>query len=317
MTMEISAIIPTYHRPVDLNKCLESILRQTLLPDEVILIDDGDLGGFPMRERLEARGIECVYFQKSIPGVTESRNKAAEIARGELLVFLEDDVVLFDNYIEELIRVYREYDQDGQLGGVGGIIDNESLSVFERVFERIPFILFGISGWREGRVLRSGFATDYGRTGFPISKVEPVDFLLGGVSSFKREVFEHYQFSNRYRSASGYGQGEDKEFSYRVSKRYRLLVNPAARLCHYPAPKKNFNRFIKGRAFVLSRYYFFVESVKRSPLDWFFFWYAVLGYVLYAATRVLLTFRKKEWQRLKGTLAGVMDIIRQRKLDSL
>jgi len=317
MTIRISAIIPTYHRPVDLNKCLESILRQTLQPDEVILIDDGDLGGFPMREELEAAGMECIYFQKDVPGVTESRNKAAQIARGELLIMLEDDVVLFDDYIEQLVQTFEKYDHDGSLGGVGGIIDNESLSLFERVFERMPFILFGISGWREGKVLRSGFATDYGRTGFPVKDVSEVDFLLGGVSSFKRKVFDEFQFSNRYRSASGYGQGEDKEFSFRVSKKYKLLVNPKARLCHYPAPKKNFNRFIKGRAFILSRYYFFVESVKKSPVDWLFFWFAILGYILYASARVLLSFKKKEWLRLKGTLAGVMDIIRQRSLDSL
>lgn len=317
MTIRISAIIPTYHRPVDLNKCLESILRQTLLPDEIILIDDGDLGGFPMRDALEQAGIDCTYVQKDIPGVTESRNKAADIARGELLIFLEDDVVLFDNYIGQLVTTFEREDGDGRLGGVGGLIENEHLSWFQRFFERVPFVLFGISGFREGKVLRSGFATDYGRTGSPIRNVTPVDFLLGGVSAYKREVFEQFRFSNRYRSASGYGQGEDKEFSYRVSRQYRLLINPDARLYHYPAPKKNFNRYIKGRAFILSRYYFFSESVKQSWLDWPFFWWATLGYTAYAGARAVLSLRKKEWQRFRGALAGVKDILTRKSLDTL
>lgn len=316
MEIHISAIIPTYHRPDDLDNCLDSILAQTRLPDEIILVDDGDLGGFPKQELFEAKGIDCFYVQKSVPGVTESRNKAAELARGKILVFLEDDVVLFDNYIEQLMLIYETQDKDGSLGGVGGIIENEGLTPLEALGERIPFVLFGISGFKEGRVLRSGFATDYGRTGFPISEVQQVDFLLGGVSSFKKEIFDEFKFSNRYRSASGYGQGEDKEFSYRVSRKYKLFINPAARLFHYSAPKKNFNRFIKGRAFVLSRYYFFSESVKKSPVDWLFFWYAILGYTLYQTAK-LITFKRKEWDRWRGVFAGIWDIVRNKSLDSL
>jgi len=316
MNPKISVIIPTYHRPDDLNNCLESILVQTRLPDEVIIVDDGDLGGFPLQDRFEEKGIQCVYVKKQVPGVTESRNKAAQIARGDIFVFLEDDVVLFKDYIEQLVRTFEEYD-DGTLGGVGGIIENEKFHPVKGLLKRIPFVLFGLAGFREGRVLRSGFSTDYGHTERPIRQVQEVDFLLGGVSAYKREVFDTFQFSNRYRSASGYGQGEDKEFSYRVSRKYRLLINPAARLYHYSAPKTNFNRFIQGRAFILSRYYFFLESVKRSPIDWFFFWYAVLGYTLYQTVLALVSFRMKDWERLRGVLTGILDILRRKGLDAV
>ncbi|MBF0144456.1 MAG: glycosyltransferase family 2 protein, partial [Magnetococcales bacterium] len=72
--LRASIIIPTYHRPKELGDCLQSILRQTLLPFEVIVVDDGDLGGFPMREALEAAGIRCLYHKKEKPGLTASRN---------------------------------------------------------------------------------------------------------------------------------------------------------------------------------------------------------------------------------------------------
>ena len=316
MKIEVSVIIPTYHRPNDLNNCLDSILSQTRLPDEIILIDDGDLAGFPKQELFLDKGIECIYTRKSPPGVTESRNKGADLARGNILIFLEDDVVLFKDYIAQLLLIYETQDDDGELGGVGGIIDNESLTLVDILIERIPFVLFGISGFREGEILRSGFATDYGRSGLPITKVKQVDFLLGGVSSYKKVIFDEFRFSNRYRSASGYGQGEDKDFSYRVSRRYKLLINPSARLLHYSAPKKNFNRFIKGRAFILSRYYFFSENVKKSSLDWIFFWYAILGYCLYQTAK-LISLRKRERDRWRGVLTGIWDILHNRDLDSL
>lgn len=316
MELTTSAIIPTYHRPDDLRNCLESILAQTLLPDELIIVDDGDLGGFPLREKFETLGIRCIYFQKEIPGVTESRNKAAKLASGELLIFLEDDVVLFDDYIEQLVTTFKEED-DGQLAGVGGIIDNDRFDPVKGLARRIPFLLFGLAGFHEGRVLRSGFATDYGETERPIQQLQEVDFLLGGVSAYKRELFDELEFSNRYRSKSGYGQGEDKEFSYRVSRKYRLLVNPRARLYHYCAEKTDFNRYIKGRAFVLSRFYFFRDNVKQCAFDWLFFWYAIAGYFVYQALIALLSFRKKEWDRLRGIVSGIVDVMRGKRLDSL
>jgi GT2 family glycosyltransferase len=268
-----------------------------------------------MRDAFEERGVECVYTRKSVPGVTESRNKAAEMACGDILVFLEDDVVLFKDYIERLLDTFAEYGD--AIGGVGGIIENDYAPSLKQFVERVIFLPFGLTGFREGRILRSGFATEYGSTGRRMHGVQEVDFLLGGVSAYRRQVFEEFRFSNRYRSKSGYGQGEDKEFSFRVSRKYRLVVNPEARLYHYPAPKSNFNRYIRGRAVVLSRYYFFRDNLKRSPVDWLFFWYAMTGYTLYQLALALMTFRKQRWDRVRGIASGVRDIIRRRPLDSL
>ena len=119
-----SAIIPTYHRPDDLNKCLESLLMQTVLPNQLIIVDDGDLPGFPMQGAFEEKGIECLFLRKDIPGVTESRNLAAKAASGDILIFLEDDVVLFEDYIEQVLTTFRHH-SGTDLAGVGGIIDND------------------------------------------------------------------------------------------------------------------------------------------------------------------------------------------------
>lgn len=315
MKERISAIIPTYNRPDELKRCLESILNQTRLPDEIIIVDDGDLGGFPLREAFESRGVECIYAQKSVPGVTESRNKAVEMSSGSILVFLEDDVVLFKDYIEKLLDTFQKYGD--AIGGVGGIIENDYEPSLKKMLERGVFLLFGMTGFREGHILRSGFATEYGSTGRPMRGIQKVDFLLGGVSAYRRHVFDEFRFSNRYRSKSGYGQGEDKEFSFRVSRKFPLVVNPEARLYHYPAPKSNFNRYIRGRAFVLSRYFFFRENIKRNPIDWMLFWYAMTGYALYHLALALLSFSKHRWDRVRGIGSGVRDIVCRTPLDSL
>ena len=47
---DISIIIPTYNSPEELQNCLASILEQTVLPGEIIIVDDGNLEQIPLAE---------------------------------------------------------------------------------------------------------------------------------------------------------------------------------------------------------------------------------------------------------------------------
>ena len=56
--------IPTYNRPDDLNLALLSILEQSQKQTEVVIIDDGNLGTMPLKNRFEELGIQCMYPKK-------------------------------------------------------------------------------------------------------------------------------------------------------------------------------------------------------------------------------------------------------------
>ena len=101
--MRIAAIIPTHRRPALLRDAIGSVLRQTRLPDELIVVDDvGDLqtarvvlsqiGRTPLRLR---------YVDNSrYPGACASRNLGALLSSGDWFAFLDDDDVWLDNFIE-------------------------------------------------------------------------------------------------------------------------------------------------------------------------------------------------------------------------
>src|SRR5207253_1991488 len=81
--------VPTYNREKDLGDCLESILGQSLLPDEVLVIDDAALpAGFIARwkGRFAERRVALVYYKKDHEverrGLSESKNAALRIAKG-------------------------------------------------------------------------------------------------------------------------------------------------------------------------------------------------------------------------------------------
>ncbi len=311
--LTLSIIVPTYNRPEDLQKCVASLLSQTYRPDELIVVDDGDLGGsFPLREQCEQVGIHTIYHKKERPGLTASRNAGIELAGGDIIGFLDDDVVLEAGYCAAILYTYQQYGGPDHLGGVGGVITNfEPLNTAKRLRHWLD-ILFLVSGPVEGRVLPSGFCANFGSSGRLPERVMPVDFLAGGVSSFPRRVFAEFRFNESYK---GYGLGEDKDLTWRVSRRYPLLLTPFARLAHYHAAPNRFDRARMGRAIVLYHYRFFNEFLSIKRWHRLFFFYALFGYTLTRALIVVISRKRADLEHLKGTLGASRDILLGRVVD--
>ena len=299
-----SIIIPTYNRPKELTDCIQSIVEQTIKPDEIIVVDDGNLQELPLKNKCELLGIRYIYHKKKTRGLTGSRNVGIRLASGDILFFLDDDTVLFSNYIEEIVRTYF-FSSGAEVMGVGGVIANtKPLSLAHRL-RRLSDFLFLASSPKEGKILPSGFSADYGTTGFPIKKITDVDFLSGGVSSFKKEVFESFSFSEKYK---GYGMGEDKDFSFRVARKFRLVVNPRAKLYHYESPKMRFDKARETKEIAFGRYHLFNDYLRKNIWCWFLFYYALFGYLFGRTIIFCLSPKKGNWQRMKGILMAIRDI---------
>jgi len=299
-----SIIIPTNNRLQELSNALRSILIQTRLPQEVVLVDDGNLGEFPLKQLFENAGIRTFYHRKSAPGLPESRNAGVKFSKGDVILFLDDDVVLFPSYVEEILRVF-ESDRTGVIGGIGGSEANliKPLSWRNRL-RRLRDIVCLMGGFKEGRVLPSGYCTEYGSTGSPIKKVTEVDFLVGATSAYRRSVFQEFLFTENYREL-----GEDKDFSYRVSRKYRLLVNPDALLFHFESPQGRGNRRDRGRRGILGRYIFFRRYLLASRYRWVFFYYALFGHIASRALMALISRDSGDREQLMGMLDATRDIL--------
>ena len=301
-----SIIIPTYNRPSDLRNCIKSILNQTIKPFEIIIVDDGDLSELPLQKECKDAGIQYKYFKKSKRGLTESRNEGIQLAAGDIIFFLDDDVVLFPDYIEEILIIY-ESDKEGLIGGVGGLIAKSSPKKLSHRLRRIIDIFFLVSGFNEGKILPSGFATNFGVKRNPSRKNMEVDFLSGGAMSFKKEIFKEFFFDNvRY---INYGLGEDQEFSYRVSRKYKLIVNPKEMLLHLESIQMRPDKKAMGRMFVLNRYLFFREHVKKHWWSWIFFYYALFGYLIERTIIFVVSPKKEHLDRLRGILKAIKEIL--------
>jgi GT2 family glycosyltransferase len=303
---KISIIIPTYNRPEELKNCIYSLLMQTVKPDELIIVDDGNLPELPIGKECKESGIEYIYYKKDTPGLTESRNIGIKLASGDIIFFFDDDTVMSPDYLEKILQVYTN-DQKKLTGGVAGIITNTKPLTFKQRFKRTFQILFLLSGFDEGKVLPSGFTTNFDSRGTLLKKRKEVDFLPGCAMSFRKEIFKEFFFdSERYLN---YGLGEDKDFTYQVSKKYKLVINPEAKLMHLESPKMRMDEFKESKMFLMDRYLFFQRHVKKGWWSWLFFYYAVFGHIVISTMSFMISPRKNEKAKLLGILNALQNIV--------
>jgi len=269
--MNFSLIICTYKRPQALLTLLETVSLQTLYPNEILIVDGSpdDL----TKEMLTRNSFQNLIYYKveeSERGLTKQRNygiaRVSEVS--EVVCFLDDDTVLASNYFEEIIKTYTIHPE---VLGVGGYITNEVAwqhvgMEYEPKSNEFYFDGYKRSDgsrfiWRKKLGLDSdvppGYSPEFshGRSvGFlpPSGKVYAVEQLMGGVASFRKSVFQQFQFSTYF---EGYGLYEDADFTLRVSKTGKLFLNTAAQLEHHHDAAGRPNQYIYGKMVVRNGWY--------------------------------------------------------------
>jgi glycosyltransferase involved in cell wall biosynthesis len=99
----ISVVIPAYNADLTLERCLDSLDGQTVRPFQVILVDDCSSDGTPVKAR--ARGIKVISFSER-RGPARARNEGAGLAEGEIILFLDSDVVVPSDLIERISALF-------------------------------------------------------------------------------------------------------------------------------------------------------------------------------------------------------------------
>lgn len=120
----------TYNRAALLERVLDACFEQTVSPDdyEVVLVDDGSSDRTPAAiERARARaGCRFTAVTQENSGLAKGRNAGIARARGERIIFIDDDVLVLPNFVEEHLRSSATHP-----GAIvrGGAIEVESFDV--------------------------------------------------------------------------------------------------------------------------------------------------------------------------------------------
>lgn len=118
----ISVVITTYNRATLLRETLEHLVAQQYEPgDEILLVDNGSTDGTANVIARAATGfpVPLRQLRELTPGKSPALNAAIAEARGDILALTDDDVLVADDWISTIRRLFR----DPALALVGGRVD--------------------------------------------------------------------------------------------------------------------------------------------------------------------------------------------------
>ena len=278
-------------RPQPLLTLLKSVAIQSVVPNQIVIVDGST--NYETQKILEQNNFQNIqYFlvDDDNRGLTKQRNFGISKVNidTEVVCFLDDDIDLNEGYFKKILKTYENFPD---AIGVGGFIENESIWTFVGINFHSSLKDFCFDGWKTNDGIRfvarkilgldsnepPGFQSNFshGRSlGFlpPSRKVYAVEQLMGGVSSYRKSVFDSHQFSEYFQ---GYGLYEDADFSIRVSKSGSLYLNTAATLNHFHAPDGRPNQYIYGKMVVRNGWYVWRVRNPKPTFTHRFKWNAI------------------------------------------
>jgi len=204
--MFFSIIIPLYNRPQEIDELLASLVKQSYLQFEVLIIEDGSVNDARSVVDKYANRLDIKYYFKPNSGQGFSRNYGFERASGDFFIIFDSDCLIPPDYLE----IVRDYLFEHKLDAYGGPdAAHESFTPIQKAISYAmtsPFTTGGIRGNEKH-----------------IGQFHPRSFNMG----VSREVWE---------KAGGFiltRLGEDIEYSIRIQQHgFKTGLIPGARVFH-------------------------------------------------------------------------------------
>lgn len=220
----VAIAICTRDRNDSLLKTLESIWRQTYLPRELIVIDDGRMPDETWEQiafDCQNAGVAWIYDRSDGTGLTTSRNRAARIASSEIIQYLDDDVTCDAAFLERVAELFIDQNVDGVTAAVSEpSLEGPAAQRFARICR--------VARWWAIRPRRLPTAPRPDVLSRPDVAI-PARWMSGCAMAFRRAVIISNPFDERLRA---YALGEDREMGYRLMPRHWLIESRLARVTH-------------------------------------------------------------------------------------
>jgi GT2 family glycosyltransferase len=302
-------VVCTKDRPERIRTVCHNIAQER--PDALVMIVDASVSTATQYVCSEVRrlhrNLDLRWIRAPRPGLARQRNHAVSMCQEagvSIVHFIDDDVELLPGYFD---AIERRFASEPTLIGVGGSVQNQRIEkhvIFNRIFllsGRYPYTIL-----KSGRVVNPQPVHGAQRK----SGTHRIDWLQGFAMSYRIEAFRSFEFDERL---SGYSLGEDRDFSFRLSRSHILAIEPEARCLHHRAPENRHSgeRFGFESTILLHAW---VREHRKDGLSLVAFYWALLGDLI----RHLIAIPTRQpgragdpWPYVKGVLRGLRSFGRE------
>lgn len=239
--VELSIIIPTYRRKNSLLGLLGSLKSQLNNTMEIIVIEQGENHGTLYQKFMKGSPAVFRYRYSDTVSTSKAKNTGAKLAKGNYLIFYDDDVVVQNHAIANIIKNF----SDVTVGGVAGrVVDDGRKEETQKT--------------DVGSISLLGMFTD----GFSSSIRQDVDTVIGCHAAWDKKIFDAVAgFDEAF---TGNAMREESDLSLRVKQKgYRIVFDPSATVIHMREPhggaRKADDRLFWYFHFFSNETYFFLK----------------------------------------------------------
>lgn len=235
----ISFVILSFEKREMTAQCIESIKRTVKVPHEIIVFDNSSSLETVtyLKENVEHIEGVTIYYSEVNLGCPGGRRRATKMAKGDYIINLDNDILVTDEWFEELIIrtesstnvgavCCKTVFPDGKVQFNGGryVINNDM----------ITFMLTD---------------TEKNETDISTAEWQDCDWVPGGATLFKKEIVDQIEYSEGYINAF-----EDNDVALQISRLgYKMLNCPSAKVYHYHI-MQNSDQINKEKNYMKARY---------------------------------------------------------------
>lgn len=237
----VSIVTPTLKRKNNIIKLLNSLNTEKKWIKEIIIVEQVDNNQSKFKEVAKQNSISLKYTFLPTKSTSKAKNIGATQATGEIILFLDDDVVATKKLIQNHIQNYT----DPSVAAVCG----RSITTGQEVEE---------SRTDTGRISNLGTFSD----GYSSTVKQEIDTVIGCNASWRKSVFNEIGgFDEQF---TGNAMREESDLSLRAKKvGYKILFEPKALVYHTREPtggaRKTEGRLQWYYDFFSNEVYFFLK----------------------------------------------------------
>ena len=224
--VKISIVIATMNRTDSLKDTLEYISISTIMPDEIIVVDQSKEESVRNKNKELCSATDMnirVFFRE--PSLTAARNFGLSQATNDIVIFMDDDVRVRKETIENVANIMSEQ----SVAMIGGLDEKPSMTNSKMGY------IFGKKSYKNRNVGHVAFGI-YGRYPMIVDKETQTQWAMGYFFVVRKSLIEKWNLDWDERFLS-YGYPEDLDFSfryYRESKKEGLkcILTPDVTVKH-------------------------------------------------------------------------------------